>query len=156
MEVVIVTSMIALPTSTQVGTTIAVIVIVVVMLLWVFRTLVHTFRRWAFGEAKNSIAKAWSDVESLMARHDEMSARLAVMHADAVVDQALRAKHFPGDRFATRMQFAQKKYRGLRSVWWAHNLRNELSHNPQSDVTLAKARKAVASFKSALKELGAL
>ena len=148
--------MIELPTTTQIGTTIAVIVIVVVLLVWVFRTLVHTFRRWAFGEAKTNIAKAWSDVEELMMRNDAMSARLAVMHADAVVDQALRAKHFPGDRFSTRMQFAQKKYRGLKSVWWAHNLRNELSHNPQSDLTLTKARKAVASFKAALKELGAL
>lgn len=147
---------IELPTSTQIGTTVAVIVIVLVLLLWVFRTLVHTFRRWAFGEAKTSIARAWHDVEELMSRHDEMSARLAVMHADAVVDQALRAKHFPGDRFATRMQFAQKKYRGLKSVWWAHNLRNELSHNPQASITLAKARKAVASFQSALRELGAL
>ncbi len=114
------------------------------------------FRRWAFGNERQKIALAWRDVEQLMARGDEMSARLAVMHADAVLDKALQAKHFPGDRFATRMQFAQKKYRELRRVWWAHKLRNELSHNPHSSLRGGEARKAVATFKKALVDIGAL
>lgn len=148
--------MIEIPSSTQIGTTIAIIVIVVVLGLWGFRSLLHAFRQWAFGDAKVNVAKAWRDVEQLMARGDEMSARLAVMHADAVLDKALQAKHFPGDRFASRLQFAIKKYRNLRKVWPAHNLRNELSHNPHAALSMSQARKAVASFKSALQELGAL
>lgn len=148
--------MIELPSSTQIGTTIALIVIVVVLGLWAYRSLLHAFRRWAFGNASASIAKAWADVESLMARGDEMSARLAVIHADAVVDRALQAKHFSGDRFASRLQVASKKYRNLRKVWAAHNLRNELSHNPHAKISMSQARKAVASFKNALRELGAL
>lgn len=145
-----------LPSSTQIGTTIAVIVIVGVLGLWLFQVLLRAFRRFVFGDAASGIAKAWADVESLMARGDEMSARLAVIHADAVVDKALQAKHFPGDRFASRLQVASKKYRNLRKVWAAHNLRNELSHNPHAKISMSQARKAVASFKNALRELGAI
>lgn len=145
-----------IPSSTQIGTAIATIIIVLFLGLWLWRSLVHAFRQWAFGEAKTNIARAWADVEKLMMTSDVMNARLAVMHADAIVDKALQVKHFRGTTFATRMQFAQRKYKGLRHVWHAHNLRNELSHNSDAVLTLPQARKAVDAFRSALRELGAL
>lgn len=142
--------------SVQIGTAIAVIVIVFVVCTYIAYSLRRMFRRWAFGDARAKIAQAWQDVEKLMARGDEMSMRLAVMHADSVLDKALQAKHFPGDRFATRLQFASRKYRTLRKVWWAHKLRNTLAHEPHAKVHSGEARRAVAAFKNALQALGAI
>lgn len=139
-----------------VGTVLAVIVILIVGSFWTVAKLKRLFRQWAFGDARADIRRAWSDVEKLMARSDDMSAKLAVMNADAALDKALQAKHFPGDRFATRLQFAQKKYRTLRKVWWAHKLRNDLAHELNHNLRHTEARRAVATFKSALKDLGAL
>ncbi|MEK7459051.1 MAG: hypothetical protein AAB663_01450, partial [Patescibacteria group bacterium] len=65
-----------IPSSTQIGTAIATIVIVLFLGLWLWRSLVHTFRQWAFGEAKTNIARAWADVEKLMTTSDVMNARL--------------------------------------------------------------------------------
>lgn len=143
-------------TGTQILTTLIVVGLVLVFAVALFVHLRRAVRRWMFGAGKVDIRKAWSDVEDLMGRNDEMSARLAVMHADAVLDKALQARHFPGDRFATRLQFAQRKYTGLRKVWWAHKLRNDLAHEPDRVMKMGEARKAIAAFKTALKELGAL
>lgn len=142
--------------SLQIGTTLAVVVIVVCGFSYIAARLKRVFRRWAFGAARVHIQHAWVDVDELMVRSDDMSARLAVMHADAVLDKALQARHFPGDRFATRLQYAQRKYRTLRKVWWAHKLRNELAHETDRTLRLPEARRAVAAFKSALMDLGAL
>lgn len=147
---------IALPTKEQI---VAVVVVVGLVLLAGALAFVHirrAMRRWMFGSGKFDIRKAWMDVEGLMARGDEMSARLAVMHADAVLDKALQAKHFPGDKFATRLQFAQRKYSSLRTVWWAHTLRNNLAHEPDHVMKKGEAKKAVGMFKRALLDLGAL
>lgn len=143
-------------TAGEIGTVLAVLIIVFVGCAYVAYKLRQLFRRWAFGDARAKIAVAWKDVEQLMARGDEMSMRLAVMHADSVLDKALQAKHFPGDRFATRLQFAQRKYRELRKVWWAHKLRNTLAHEPHVKLRGGEARRAVAAFRQALKNLGAL
>lgn len=142
--------------SVELGTIIAVVVVVVAGGVYGFVTLRRMVRRWAFGAAREKIRTSWHDVEGLMARGDDMSARLAVMHADAVLDKALQLKCFPGDRFARRLEFAIHKYRSLKRVWWAHRLRNELSHDPHRTLRMGEARKAVATFKQALRELGAL
>lgn len=146
----------ALPTMPEIVATVAAVAIVLVLAVVAVVQLRRMVRRWMFGAGKTDIRKAWSDVEGLMARNDTMSARLAVMHADAVLDKALQARHFPGDRFATRLQFAQRKYPQLRRAWWAHKLRNDLAHEPDRALTLSEARKAVAAFATALKELSAM
>lgn len=121
-----------------------------------FFALRRLVRRWLFGAGKVDIRRQWADVESLIARNEAMSARLAVLHADAVFDKALQLRHFPGDRFATRLQFARRKYTSLRKVWWAHKLRNDLAHEPDRVMKMSEARSAVAALRKALKDLGAL
>ena len=102
------------------------------------------------------MAKHWKAVEDLAGRGDVMSLRLAIVHADAVLDLALKAKSFPGKTTGERLKFASRKYHQLQQTFWARSLRNTLVHEAGSDLKIAQAEKAIAEFKRALIVLGAL
>ncbi len=114
-------------------------------------------RKMQFGEdSRRRIQQAWSEVEQHVADGDETHLRMAIIKADAVLDMALQAKMFPGRSLNDRLKFASHKYRNLKKVRWAHGLRNTLAHEPMKQLTRRDGRGAIASFREALKELGAL
>jgi len=114
-------------------------------------------RKLGFGDdARRKVMEAWAEVEEHVADGDNTHLRMAVIKADAVLDMALRAKMFPGNTLNERLRFATHKYRNLKQVRWAHGLRNTLAHEPLKQLSRRDGTSAVASFKSALKELGAL
>lgn len=132
------------------------LVVGVVMFLWVTTALTKVVRRLSFGKEREAVIKAWGEVQDLVRRGDDMSLRLAVIHGDAVLDMALKAKSFPGTKMAERLRFATHKYRGLKSVGWAHGLRNTLVHEPAHRLNRPEAKRAITAFHKALNDLGAL
>ena len=135
-------------------TAIAIVLAIVVFAIG-FKAFTQALRRWAFGKNED-VKKSWKDVEQLLKRGDAMSLRLAVIHADAVLDLALKHKGFPGDIMSRRMQFGQRRFSGLRKVGWAHGLRNRLVHEPMTAASSGEAKRAIRAFEHALKEMGAL
>lgn len=127
-------------------------VLVVVMLVWIRRTL----RRWRFGEERENVAKHWAEVEALMKRGDAMSHRLALIQADAVLDLALKVKAFPGTTTGERLKFASRKYRDLKKTFWARSVRNRIVHEAGSELKIAEAKNAIGELRRALVVLGAL
>jgi hypothetical protein len=114
-------------------------------------------RKMQFGDdSRKRIQQAWAEVEQHVADGDETHLRMAIIKADAVLDMALQAKMFPGRSLNDRLNFAIHKYRNLKKVRWAHGLRNTLAHEPMKQLTRRDGTAAIASFRSALKELGAL
>lgn len=131
------------------------ILLAIVVFAMLFRAFTQALRRWAFGKNED-VKKSWRDVEHLMKRGDNMSLRLAVIHADGVLDLALRHKSFPGETMARRMQFGQRRFVALRKVGWAHGLRNRLVHEPATSLGTGEAKRALRAYEHALKEMGAL
>ncbi len=131
------------------------IILALVIFAFIFRAFTQVLRRWAFGKHED-IKRSWSEVEELVKRGDAMSLRLAVIHADAVLDLALRHKSSPGESMAHRLQFAAKRFVSLRKVGWAHGLRNRLVHEATARVSSGEAKRAVRAFEHALRDLGAL
>lgn len=127
-------------------------VILLIITVWLRRAM----RRWRFGSERESVVKHWAEVEKLADRGDAMSLRLAIVHADAVLDLALKAKSFPGKTTGERLKFASRKYHDLQRTFWARSLRNTLVHEAGSEMKIAQAQKALAEFKRALIVLGAL
>lgn len=124
----------------------------------------QTFRRWIkrnMARRKHELDRAqmkkrWAHVQSLLNSKNSETHRLAVIEADKLLDVVLKAMNMPGENFATRMNFAQKKYYELKKVRWAHSLRNKLVHEADVHLPKKKARAAVKSYERALKLLGAL
>jgi hypothetical protein len=137
---------------TQIVIAVVGFVFTVIALTWIRRAA----RRWRFGAERDVVAKHWADVENLIDRGDDMSLRLALIQADAVLDLALKAKAFPGTTTGERLKFASRKYRQLRQTFWARSLRNRLVHEAGAEVSTGELRRAVGELKRALETLGAL
>ncbi len=127
-------------------------VVLLIATVWLKRAM----RRWRFGKEGESVAKHWKEVEKLADRGDEMSLKLAIIQADAVLDFALKAKAFRGETTGERLSAASRKYTRLKNTFWARSLRNTLVHEAGSELKIAQAHKAIAEFKFALITLGAL
>lgn len=104
------------------------------------------------------IAKRWSDIEMTVGLGGASHFGTAVVNADKLVDYVLRHKGYAGDTMGERMKsakddFSNRVYEGL---WHAHKLRNTLVHEVEGEVMSFQAKEALARFKDALYELGAL
>jgi len=96
----------------------------------------------------------WLKIENSISE-DESSLHLAVLNADKLLDAALKARGFRGETMGERMKNARNAFRNNDAVWGAHKLRNKIAHEEIS-VSPKLAKQALAAFKGALKDVGAL
>lgn len=96
----------------------------------------------------------WAELLTKVKTNDGMA--IAVIDADKLVDEALKKRHFRGKTMGERLVSAQRTLSDNDAVWFAHKLRNRLVH--ESNVRLRKrdVQKALAGFRQALRDLGAL
>lgn len=105
---------------------------------------------------REGMRKRWDEIEAMVDAGGEMNRKMAVLEADKLLDQALKSLAMPGMTLGERLKFAAYKYPDLRDVWWAHKVRNQLSHEASYHLDLGLAKKAVKAFKKALTRLGAI
>lgn len=98
----------------------------------------------------------WLEIEQSLERDNEASYHMAILNADKLVDQALRDKGFRGQTMGDRLKSARGKLAHRNDLWMAHKLRNKIAHETDVRVNYNQARKALASFKATLKDLGAI
>lgn len=80
---------------------------------------------------------------------------LAVIDADKLLEEALKARKYKGKSMGEKLVSAQHDLSNNDLVWFGHKLRNKLVH--EADVKLRKndVRDALLGIRSALKDLGA-
>jgi hypothetical protein len=98
--------------------------------------------------------KRWGELLTKVKTNDGMS--LAIIDADKLLDDALKKKHFRGKTMGERLVAAQRTISDNDAVWYAHKLRNRLVHEDNVRLTKRDVQKALAGFKQALRDLGAL
>lgn len=98
----------------------------------------------------------WLSIENHFKRDEESSYHLCILNADKLLDQALREHGVRGNTMGERMKSAQTSWSNANAIWTAHKLRNQIAHEPDVRVTYDTARYALASFKQALKDVGAI
>ncbi len=96
------------------------------------------------------------EIENHLKRDELSSYHLSVLNADKLVDQALRERGFRGQTMGDRMKNSGSLFSDRNGIWTAHKLRNKIAHEPDAMVTYEEARYALACFKKALKDLGAI
>lgn len=141
---------------------VAVILAVIVFAFIIFilyKRIKHFINRLRFdreGLDRKKIVSQWQQIEQLLEQPGEMGHKLAVIEADKLLDEALKTMFMPGESMGQRLKFACHKYEPLRRVWWAHKIRNQLSHELTFRLDRKTAERAVREFKKALEVLGAL
>ncbi len=98
----------------------------------------------------------WMTIEGQLSRDNQSSCTLAVLNADKLLDQALRERGVKGQTMGERMKAAKDTWSSANAVWGAHKLRNQIAHESDHQVTYDDARRAIAGFKQALKDIGAI
>ena len=98
----------------------------------------------------------WLAVENQLKRDEESSYHLCILNADKLLDQALRERGFKGETMGERMKTARDTWSNANAVWMAHKLRNQVAHEPDVRIGYDDTRRALAAFKQALKDVGAI
>lgn len=96
------------------------------------------------------------EIENHLKRDEPSSYHLTVLNADKLVDQALRERGTSGKTMGERLKNSVSLYSDRNGIWTAHKLRNQIAHEPDVTVSYDDARYALANFKRALKDLGAI
>ena len=81
---------------------------------------------------------------------------LAVIDADNLLDEALRRSLHKGKTTGERLVAAQHKLTSNETVWFGHKLRNKIASEDVRKLKKQDIVGALAGFRQALKDLGAL
>lgn len=98
--------------------------------------------------------RRWLSIEQQLKESEPSSYQLAVLNADKLLDLALREKGVAGETMGARMK--QTTFSNANATWSAHKLRNQIAHETDVAINYQTARRALASFKQALKDVGAI
>lgn len=80
----------------------------------------------------------------------------ALVAADDLLDDALKSRHYKGKTVGERLVAAQHELTSNDTVWFAHKLRNQTVGQDVRTLKKQDVLNALAGFRQALKDLGAL
>ena len=98
----------------------------------------------------------WLSIEQQLKQNESSSFSLCVLNADKLLDQAMRERGVKGETMGERMKASKDIWSNANAVWGAHKLRNQIAHDTDVRVSYDDARKALAGFKQALRDMGAI
>lgn len=99
---------------------------------------------------------SWMAIEQTLVKDNEASYHLAILNADKLVDQALKDRGFPGQTMGERLKATRGQLSDRDAIWFSHKLRNRIAHESDVRLNYLQARRALAGFKRALKDLGVI
>ena len=79
-----------------------------------------------------------------------------IIEADKLLDKALMEAGVPGKTMGDRLKRSGGRFSDVNAVWRAHKLRNAIAHESDLEVGYKQAMNALAIYKQALKDLGAI
>ena len=86
----------------------------------------------------------WLAIENSLDKESAPSWQLAILNADK------------GETMGERMKAAGKVWSNANHIWGAHKIRNHIAHEADVKINYDIARRALAAYKQALKDLGAI
>ena len=96
----------------------------------------------------------WHELEAHLA--NKQTWPLAIINADKLVDEALKANKYKGKTMGERLVSAQHELSKNDTMWFGHKLRNKLVHEDYKLTRQTDVKDALLGFRQALKDLGAL
>lgn len=105
---------------------------------------------------KEKFQGQWLKIENSVKKDEPSTWHLALINADKLLDMALRELKFSGQTMGERLKNAKNKLSSPNSIWHAHKLRNVVAHEADAQINYDQTRRAMNSFKQALKDLGAI
>lgn len=95
-------------------------------------------------------------IENKLRQDNPASFAISVIDADKLLDKAMNEMGVPGKTMGDRLKKSGDKFTDLNAVWRAHKLRNAIAHESDLEISYKQAFNALAIYKQALKDLGAI
>lgn len=95
-------------------------------------------------------------IENRLSEENPATFVLTVINGDKLLDKAMVEAGIPGKTMGERLKRSGDKFTDINAVWRAHKLRNVIAHEDDMEVTYRQAASALAIYKQALKDLGAI
>ena len=96
-------------------------------------------------------------IENSLQQGNESSYAMAIIQGDKLLDKALCEMGVQGRTMGDRLKrVGKEKFSELNAVWYAHKLRNQIAHESDFRPEYRQAQHALATYKQALKDLGAI
>lgn len=98
----------------------------------------------------------WLKIQNGLIKGNSNSYTIAVLEADKLLDRALREMNIAGKTMGERLKRMDGRFSEINDVWRAHKIRNQIAHDDDYTIDYNTASHALAAFKQALKDLGAI
>jgi hypothetical protein len=131
--------------------------LVVVVIIGVAMLAIFSLTRGRGGSLdQKKYQAAWLKIENSIDMRNAATLSFAIISADKLLDQAMKESGINGDTMGERLKNARGKFAKIDAVWTAHKLRTRIAHEPDANVPAMFMKQALATFKRALRELGAI
>ena len=136
------------------GTVLWLVVAAVIIAAVLF--IIMSFMPYSANIDKEKYQSRWLEIEHGLNPGSRDSQYMAILKADKLLDQVLRDTGSKGQTMGERMKSRQNAWSNANAVWAAHKIRNQIAHDENVQLSETTVRRALASFKQALKDLGAM
>ena len=136
------------------GTVLWLVVAAVIIAAVLF--IIMRFMPYSANIDKEKYQSRWLEIEHGLNPGSWDSQYMAILKADKLLDQVLRDTGSRGQTMGERMKSRQNAWSNANAVWAAHKIRNQIAHDENVQLSETTVRRALASFKQALKDLGAM
>lgn len=131
--------------------TIIVIIVISVVILVIISLGSRSAPR---GIDKEHFKNEWNDVMELF--KDKKTQQMSIIHADKLLDEALKCLGYYGNNMAERLVAAKAKLQHRDEVWSAHKLRNKIVHETLHEPSEKTMKTALQGYYKTFKDLGVL
>jgi hypothetical protein len=98
--------------------------------------------------------KQWVKITARLDKKDEAEYKLAVIEADALLDDILKGMGHEGDTMSEKLKkVKEEEIPNLDEVWMAHKIRNSVVHDPEYKLDYDETKRAIKAYEQALRDL---
>ena len=137
------------------GGVVTFIVAILIVAVFVFLAILLTGKR-TYRFNKEAYQSKFLAIENKLKQENPASYMTTIIEADKLLDKALIEMGVPGKTMGDRLKRSGGKFTNLNSVWRVHKIRNAIAHESGFEVSYKQATNALAIYKQALKDLGAI
>ncbi|MBR3236200.1 hypothetical protein IKF92_00755 [Candidatus Saccharibacteria bacterium] len=105
---------------------------------------------------KEAYQTRFLEIENSLKKENPASFVTTIINCDKLLDKAMMEMGIAGKTMGDRLKKCDGRFTNLNAVWRAHKLRNAIAHESDLEITYKQAFNALAIYKQALKDLGAI
>lgn len=137
------------------GGVVTFIIAVLIVAALIFVAILLTGKR-GYHFNKEAYQSRFLEIENKLRQDNPASYMTSIINADKLLDKAMIEIGISGKTMGDRLKRGGGRFSNLNAVWRAHKLRNAIAHESDIEISYKQAYNALAVYKQALKDLGAI